>query len=323
MVLSAEPEARRPSGSAASAHDPTRMAFEAGRLLAGFGVPEPYGAVIGARGEAAIRQHRQRPHPTRMAFEPGRLRARAASGLDTERIAGRGAKLPGRAQNSAQRSSTSIGREVVASVDACRVRRSRRSAAASGRSDLARRLVRTGRNLQRALAGCPWPPASPSASPDRAEAHRAPPAPPPRQMRGPVQEIIAARGFVRARFRINPVQGFQQALMQRGECILPALSCRKCRTVSWKRKVRRSRSSESRSDRLCSRRKRSSVSTSSKPPVSRQSRETTPSGCPRLRGTRRVRQSARARSRPSRSRLTSMVLATAFARSPRPGVEGG
>ena len=76
MVLSREPEARRPSGSTASALTESVMAFEPCRLLSGFRVPEPDGVVVGARGEAAVGQHRQRVHPTAMAFEPGRLLCR-------------------------------------------------------------------------------------------------------------------------------------------------------------------------------------------------------------------------------------------------------
>ncbi len=60
MVLSSAPEARRPSGSTASALTRTLMAFEACQLLSGFRVPEPDGSVGGARGEAAIGQRRQR-----------------------------------------------------------------------------------------------------------------------------------------------------------------------------------------------------------------------------------------------------------------------
>ena len=75
MVLSPEPEARRPSGRTASALTRGRMAFEPRRLLAGVRVPEPDGAVVRARGEAAVRQDGERADRSRMAFEPRRLLA--------------------------------------------------------------------------------------------------------------------------------------------------------------------------------------------------------------------------------------------------------
>ena len=59
-VPSPEPEARRPSGNTASASHPLATAFEPCCFGTGLDVPEPHGLVMRARGEASVRQHRQR-----------------------------------------------------------------------------------------------------------------------------------------------------------------------------------------------------------------------------------------------------------------------
>ena len=75
MVLSAEPEARRPSGSTASALTEPPWPSSRAVSLPVFDVPEPDGVVIRARGEAAVGERGERADRIAMAFEPGRLLA--------------------------------------------------------------------------------------------------------------------------------------------------------------------------------------------------------------------------------------------------------
>ena len=179
MVSSSAPEARRPSGSTASAL--TEYGWPSSRSSPGrFWRPRAGWCCRESPRRGGRRQHGERADPSvwpssRINSAPGGVRlARQV------RIAGGTTSFALPRKSRRQRLGTSIGREVVVGADAYRARRSQRSAAASGRSDpaaspCAELFVIRDQRL-RAIESLP---ASPAAKPDRAKGRRAPHARPP------------------------------------------------------------------------------------------------------------------------------------------------